>query len=99
MIYHPIGSNICSDWFSAAMDRTTKAETKKNNEKRSDDKGGSNTDAAVPNTEVASAPSLVHCTTCESIDTQEFSSDRAVRVKLLLLSPTIEHSHLSFILS
>lgn len=90
---------FASDWFSAAVDRSTKAETKKNNEKRSDDKGGGNTDAAVPNTEVASAPSLVHCTTCESIDTQEFSSDRAVRVKLLLLSPTIEHSHLSFILS
>lgn len=66
---------------TAAVDRSTKAETKKNNEKRSDDKGGGNTDAAVPNTEVASAPSLVHCTTCESIDTQEFSSDRAVRLE------------------
>ncbi|KAI8527599.1 hypothetical protein RHMOL_Rhmol12G0087700 [Rhododendron molle] len=66
---------------TAAADRSTKAETKKNNEKRSDDKGGGNTDAAVPNTEVASAPSLVHCTTCESIDTQEFSSDRAVRLE------------------
>ncbi|XP_058195299.1 nuclear matrix constituent protein 1-like [Rhododendron vialii] len=66
---------------TAAVDRSTKAETKKNNEKRSDDKGGGNSDAAVPNIGVASAPLLVHCTTCESIDTQEFSSDRAVRLE------------------
>lgn len=79
------------------MDTSPKvsADTKTNNEKRSYDAAGCNTDAAVSKTEVASAPSLVHCTTYESVDNQVFSSDRAVGVKPLLSSLTIEHSESS----
>lgn len=67
----------------AAVDTSPKAsaDTKTNNEKRSYDEAGCNTDAAVSKTEVASAPSLVHCTTYGSVDNQVFSSDRAVRIE------------------
>lgn len=54
------------------MDTSPKAsaDTKTNNETRPYDEAGCNTDAAVSKTEVASAPSLVHCTTYASVDNQ-----------------------------